>query len=72
MQLAPETLNSLISTTDAANLAGVSAATIRSWSKRGHLVPACHDNGRPYYKWIDVARAERATRRDSTRRNFVA
>lgn len=71
MNLAPETLESLVSTVEAANLAGVTATTIRSWAKRGHLVPTCRENGRPLYRWIDVARAERKTR-DAVhaRRNF--
>lgn len=71
MNLAPETLNSLITTAKAANLAGVSAATIRSWAKRGHLVAAEHVEGRPLYRWIDVAKAERRTR-DLARRSFAA
>lgn len=71
MHLAPEQLDSLVSTVEAANLASVTAATIRSWAKRGHLIPACHESGRPLYKWIDVARAERLTR-DHARRTFVA
>lgn len=72
LDLAPETLESLVTTTQAANLAGVTAATIRSWRSRGHLIPSQVDpGGRPLYRWIDVARAERRTR-DHARRTFVA
>lgn len=63
MEIAPETYESLVTTTEAANLAGVSAATIRSWAHRRILEPAGREaNGRPLYRWIDVARAERKTR----------
>lgn len=84
MQIAPETLESLISTTDAAYLAGVSVAAISNWRERGylaridgqptrvHLAPAGYDGrNRPLYRWIDVAKAERATR-DRARRTFAA
>lgn len=72
VSIAPEALESLISTTDAANLAGVTVAAISNWRERGsltptgervHLAPAGHDGRkRPLYRWIDVAKAERATR----------
>lgn len=69
-ELAPETLESLVDTAQAANLAGVTTDTIRQWSARGHLPKAGLDNsGRPLYKWIDVAKAERATR-DRARRKY--
>lgn len=78
MILAPETINSLVSTATAAQMAGVKAATIRKWVERGHLKPATDEDGvpvlrggRPLYKWIDVAKAERLTR-DLARRTFVA
>lgn len=71
LMLAPETINSLVTTAEAANLAKVSAATIRSWANRGQLKAAEHRNGRPLYRWIDVAKAERLTR-DLARRTFVA
>lgn len=70
--IAPELLDSLVTTTEAANLAGVKVAAISNWKQRGHLVPAAHDGrGRPLYRWIDVAKAERATR-DHARRTFAA
>jgi hypothetical protein len=81
LTLAPDLIDSLISTTEAANLAGVSVAAISNWRERGyltvtgervHLTPACHDGrNRPLYKWIDVAKAERATR-ERARRTFAA
>lgn len=67
-----QTFDSLISTTDAANLAGVSVAAISNWRDRGHLPVACLDpRGRPLYRWLDVAKAERATR-DRARRTYAA
>jgi DNA-binding transcriptional MerR regulator len=68
--IAPEALDSLITTTQAANLACVKVATISMWRDRGHLEPAAYDErGRPLYRFIDVARAERFTR-DRARRTF--
>lgn len=77
-ELAPALVESLITTTDAANLAGVSVAAISNWRERGylapdpdhpgrqkrvHLTPARHDSrNRPLYRWIDVVKAEHATR----------
>lgn len=58
----------LISTTDAANLAGVSVAAISNWRDRGHLPVSGRDQrGRPLYRWLDVAKAEHATRRHARR-----
>jgi hypothetical protein len=84
VQIAPETPETLISTTDAAYLAGVTVAAISNWRERGylaridgetvrvHLVPAKYDaRNRPLYRWIDVAKAEHATR-ERARRKFVA
>lgn len=68
--IAPDTLEELITTTRAAQLAGVSVAAISNWKDRGWLQPAAEDvRGRPLYKFIDVARAERMTR-DKARRTF--
>lgn len=70
--IARETIESLLSTTDASRLAGVSVAAISNWRERGyldatgkrvHLEPAATDRrGRPMYRWIDIAKAEHATR----------
>lgn len=73
-----ETLSSLITSSEASHLAGVSVAAICNWRERGylapdpdhpgkqkrvHLTPAGHDRrNRPLYRWIDVAKAEHATR----------
>lgn len=63
-----DVVESLISTTDAANLAGVSVAAIRKWVQRGHLEVVARDKlGRPLFRWLDVAKAERLTR-DHARR----
>lgn len=65
-------LESHITQADASSYAGVSVATIRKWVQRGHLPVACRDGlGRPLYRWIDVAKAERLTR-DHARRKFAA
>lgn len=61
-------LNELISTTEAAALAGVTVAAVSNWRDRGILPAAGTDErGRPLYRFIDVAKAERATR-DKARR----
>lgn len=62
----------LLYTADAATHAGVSVATIRKWVQRGHLTVDRRDQlGRPLFRWLDVAKAERATR-DRARRTFAA
>lgn len=63
-------IDQLLTTTEAANLAGVAVCTFSNWVSRGKLAPAGLDErGRPLYKLIDVAKAERATR-DRARRTF--
>lgn len=70
--IAPETLDELVTTTRAAQLAGVSVSAISNWKDRGWLKPAAEDaRGRPLYRFIDVARAERATR-EKARRTYPA
>ena len=65
-------IESRITTADASCLAGVSVATIRKWVQRGHLEVDCRDGlGRPLFRWIDVAKAERATR-ERARRTYAA
>lgn len=59
----PLDLDALWSVDEAARHCGVSAATIRSWIYREHLVVAERDQrGRPRLRPLDVARAEFATR----------
>lgn len=61
-------IDSLINTSEAATLCGVSAATIRVWATRGTLTASGVDHrGRKLYKLLDVAKAEQATR-DRARR----
>lgn len=63
-------INSLLSTSEAANVAGVAVCTISNWRSRGLLQPSDADAaGRPLYKLLDVAKAERATR-EKARRTF--
>ena len=53
----------LLATADAARLAGVSAATIRSWRNRGHLVAqGLDERGRPLHTREAVREAERRVR----------
>ena len=67
--MAPDRLDSLITTSEAAALAGVAVNTITTWRTRGLLTPAGQDDrGKPLYRFLDVARAERATR-DKARRH---
>jgi predicted site-specific integrase-resolvase len=66
--IAPETLTSLVTTAEAAELAGVSVGAIRIWVHRGHLTPVGRERGRLMYRWIDVAKAELATRKRARRR----
>lgn len=62
--LAPEGLNTLINTTEAATIAGVSVAAISRWKERGLIEPAGLDErNRPLYRLSDIAKAERKTRK---------
>lgn len=71
LNLAPD-LEEMISSTRAANLVGVSVETIKKWRQRGHLeMKGLDERGRPMYRWIDVVRAERATR-DKAGRSYAA
>ncbi|QZD97208.1 helix-turn-helix DNA binding domain protein [Gordonia phage Floral] len=59
----PDGIDSLITTTEAATLCGVSAATIRKWVQRNKLTPSgLDDHGRNLFRLIDVAKTEHATR----------
>lgn len=61
--LAPEGLNTLVNTTEAASIAGVTVAAISNWKDRGLIQPAgLDDRGRPLYRLADIAKAERSTR----------
>jgi predicted site-specific integrase-resolvase len=71
LSIAPD-LDEFLTTTRAANLIGVKVETIRKWRERGHLeVKGLDERGRPMYRWIDVVRAERATR-DKAGRKYAA
>lgn len=66
--LTPDGIDSLITSSEAATLCGVTAATIRKWVHRGILTPTgIAPNGHKLYRLLDVAKAERATR-DKARR----
>ncbi|GAA2227276.1 hypothetical protein GCM10010430_03310 [Kitasatospora cystarginea] len=56
-------MDDLLTGPQAAELCGVSPTTIRSWKNRGKLKAAGLDEqGRPMYRHLDVALAERSTR----------
>lgn len=62
--LAPDGLNSLVNTTEAAAIAGVSVAAVSKWKDRGLIAPAGLDSkGKPLYRLMDIAKAERKTRK---------
>ncbi len=61
--LAIEGLNTLVNTTEAAGIAGVTVQAISNWKARGLIDPAGLDErGRTLYRLADIAKAERATR----------
>jgi hypothetical protein len=61
-------LTELITVHDAAQLAGVSPAAIRTWVHRGQLpIIEVSASGRNLYRLVDVAKAERATRKGGRR-----
>lgn len=71
LEVSPELLGQLLTASEAATLVGVSMAEIRKWASCGHLVAVDEDaRGRPLFRWIDVARAERFTR-DHARRKYI-
>lgn len=53
-------LDAAVSTRDAATIAGVTPATIRTWAARGHLAPVTEPGKRPQlYRVQDVLKAAR-------------
>jgi len=70
--LVPDSLDDLITTTEAAGECGVSISTISNWAARGHLkASGLDERGRPLYKRVDVLRAERDVRRRAIGRNRI-
>lgn len=64
LSMVPDSLDDLVSTTEAANRIGVGKSTITMWATRGHLaIAGLDEHDRPLYKMIDVLRAARDTRR---------
>lgn len=60
MRIQSRDLEAAVSTRDAAALAGVTPATIRTWAARGHLAPVTEPGKRPQlYRVQDVLRAAR-------------
>ncbi|QLQ10947.1 MAG: MerR family transcriptional regulator [Nocardioidaceae bacterium] len=68
-----ESLDDLVSTTDAASRIGVDAATVRSWANRGYLNKSGLDErNRPLYRLIDVLRVAHDTRQRALGRSRTA
>jgi DNA-binding transcriptional MerR regulator len=58
----------LVTSREAAELAGVKKDTIRKWERRGHLPRAgLNEHGWPVYHAVDVAKAEYKTRERARR-----
>lgn len=73
LAMVPESLDDLVSTTEAANRIGVGKSTIAMWANRGHLKPSGLDQqDRPLYRMIDVLRAARDIRHRAIGRNRIA
>jgi DNA-binding transcriptional MerR regulator len=71
--LAPETLDNLISVREAAELCGVAVSTVHGWVGRGYLVASDVDvSGHRLFKMIDVLRASRDTRERAVGRSRIA
>lgn len=61
--LIPNSIDDLITASEAATLCGVTQTAIRKWAHRNQLTAAGIDHrGRKLYRVIDVARAEHTTR----------
>ncbi|MFD5081874.1 MerR family transcriptional regulator [Kitasatospora sp. NPDC058406] len=61
-------MDHLLTGPEVAALCGVDPATVRKWKERGIITPdGLDDRGRPLYRQLTAARAERATR-DRARR----
>ena len=71
--MVPESLDNLVTTTEAADACGVGKSTISMWNTRGYLKPSGLDErDRPLYKLIDVLRAARDTRQRAIGRQRIA
>jgi hypothetical protein len=63
LDITPESLNELMTTTEASRATGITPGSIRTWASRGHLEPAGLDErGRPMYRLRDILRCERDRR----------
>lgn len=68
MTLAPQGIDSLITTAEAATLCGVTVSAIRQWAHKGLITATgIDDRGRKLYRLIDVAKAEHTTREKARR-----
>jgi excisionase family DNA binding protein len=66
--LVTDSIHSLITTTEASTLFGVSCEAVRQWVRRGKLTATgIDDRGRKLYRLIDVSDAEKATRKRAGR-----
>lgn len=61
-------MEQMLTTTQVADLCGVDPVTVRSWKKRGIIVPdGLDERGRPLYRQLTAALAEAATRQRAGR-----
>ncbi len=58
----PKGIDTPITTAEAATLCGVTVSTIRQWAHKGLIAPVDIVGRRKFYRVLDVAKAERATR----------
>lgn len=65
--LTPDGIDSQITATEAADYCGVRLCTITKWVREGRLAPVDIRQGRKYYRILDVAKAEHATRKRARR-----
>lgn len=61
----------ILTTVEAAEQAGVSPATIRSWVHRGHLKPLRANANPLRFRWADVADAQLRLRTPAWRRRHA-
>ena len=68
-----ESLDELVTTTEAANRIGVGKSAVCMWASRGYLAASGLDErSRPLYKMIDVLRCARDTRRRAIGKDRIA
>ncbi len=73
LSMVPDSLDELVTTTEAANAVGLGVSTISMWAKRGYISPSGLDeHARPMYRLIDILRCARDTRRRAIGQSRIA